>query len=250
MTENAQPNSGIGWLESSGLPHLLRVLGLAIHPPKLGIALAAIILTFVLGGILDWLWELNGGAVSAEAIDQFVAARHLDQPYAEPEGDQGIFQVWRRHERDCILGFLGSSIPGSSLATGTPVRSYVEAYAGAGPLRNLTGMGYGVWWMFRHHTLYFIIFALGCLFIWGWGGGAICRLAAVQFARDEKLTMMQGLGYGRRHLFDGFVLAPCIPLAFIIIIMILLAVAGIFLRIPVLGDVVGERPRPHRGAPV
>ena len=126
MTENAQPSNDISWLERSGLPHLLRVLGLAIHPPKLGIALAAIILTFVLGGILDWLWTRDGG-VGEGAIEQFIAARELDRTYEEPAGDAGIFKVWRTHERDCVLGLLGSSMPGSSLAAGTPVRSYVEA---------------------------------------------------------------------------------------------------------------------------
>ena len=56
MASNARDNNdtnGAGWLESSGLPHILRTLGLAVQPAKLGIALAAIVLTCVWGTLLD-----------------------------------------------------------------------------------------------------------------------------------------------------------------------------------------------------
>ena len=235
MKDSHLTGRGEGWLEASGLLHIFRTLGLAVHPAKLGIALAAIFLTFVLGGLLDWMWT-RGGGVDESAIARFISSQELDQPYEEPKGTHGLFHVWREHERRCILGFLGSSLPGTSVVAGTPVGSYVEAHSYAQPLRNLTGMGYGLWWLLRHHPFFFILFVGGSLVIWAWGGGAICRIAAVQYARDEKLTTKQALAFAKEKLFGGFVLAPCIPVAFILLTAVLMVVGGALLRLPVLGD--------------
>ena len=235
MKDSHLTGRGDGWLEASGLLQIFRTLGLAVHPAKLGLALAAIFLTFVLGGVLDWVWTRSGG-VGETAIDQFISASEPDSPYVEPAGTLGLFRVFREHEQRQLLGFLGSSIPGSSVAAGTPVGSYVEAHSNAGPLGNLVSMGNGVWWLLRCHPFFFFLFAGGALVIWGWAGGAICRIAAVQYARDEKLTMQQALAFSREKLFGGFVLAPCIPVAFILIAAVLLIVGGMLLRVPVLGD--------------
>lgn len=238
MTNVGQDGSGRGWLEASGLLHLFRILGLSVQPAKLGIALGAIIATFAMGVVLDWFWSANGG-IGEDAVSQYIEARKTSAQYEEPAGEHGIFHVWREHERRCVLGLLGSSIPGSSVAAGTPVGTYVQKHSAARPLHNLAAAGYGAWWLLRVHPLYFALFGLGCLLIWSFAGGAICRLGIVQFARDERLTMRQGLTYARQHLIDGFVLAPCIPLAFILILMLALALFGVLLRIGFVGDLLG-----------
>lgn len=226
-----------GWLETSGLLHIFRTLGLAVHPAKLGIALAAIFLTIVLGSVLDWIWPRSGG-VDATAVARFVSACELDQTYEEPKGSLGLFHVWREHERRCVLGFLDSSIPGSSVVAGTPFGSDVGSHSYAGPFRNLSEMGRGVWWLLRYHPIFFLLFAGGALVIWAWAGGAICRIAAMQYARNDMLTMKQALAFSREKLFGGFVLAPCIPVAFILIAAVMLVVGGMLLRVPVLGDLI------------
>lgn len=238
MANDGHASSHEGWLEASGLLHLFRILGLSVQPAKLGIALGAIILTFVLGTMLDWFWTANGG-IGEDAVARFIIARGTDTPYTDPEGELGVFHVWREHERGCVLGLMGSSIPGASVAAGTPVGIYVQSHSAAQPLSNLVDAGYGFWWLFRMHPFYFVLFGAGCLVIWSCAGGAICRLSALQFARDEKLTMRQGLTYARQHLFDGFVLAPCIPLGFIVVLMLALALFGVLLRVWFLGDLLG-----------
>lgn len=238
MAQQSQTPSTSGWLDASGLLHIFRTLGLAVHPAKLGIGLVAIVLTFALGWLLDWVW-MTGGGVEPTAITQFVQARELDQRYDETEGEHGIFEVWREHERRCVLGLLGSSVPGASVAAGTPVGTYVAEHARARPLRNLASMVYGVWWLARYHTVFFLVFAIGTLLIWSCAGGAMCRIAAVHFARDEKLTANQAVGYAKSKLFGGFFLAPCIPLVFIVITVILLVIGGVVLRLPILGDLIG-----------
>lgn len=235
--ENQRP-SGHDWLEDSGVLHIFRVLGLTVHPAKLLLAFAAIVLTFLLGTMLDWLWSVRGG-VDAQAIQRFIAATEAKQLYESKPGDHGLFEVLREHMQDCVFGLMGSTVPAGSVAAGTPVGEYVDTHRRFGPLRNLGSLGMGLWWLCREHVVYFVLFALGALVIWGACGGAICRIAAVQFARDEKLTMMQGLRFAREHLFGGFVLAPFIPVAFAAALALLLVLFGVLLRIPLLGDLIG-----------
>lgn len=238
MVLNTDSSKDGGWLEASGFLQILRTLGLAIHSTKLGIALTAIVLTFALGMVLDAIWRTSGG-VQATAITQFINARELDQPYDEKDGDFGIFHTWRVHERQCVRELLGSSLPGGSAALGTPLGNYITAPGQSHPLRSLIGIVGGVRWMVECHTVYFILFAIGMLLIWSYCGGAICRIAAVQFARDERLSMRQALSYARGKLFGGFFLAPCIPLFFIALGTVCLVIGGMFLRLPILGDILG-----------
>jgi len=238
MAELLNASGSGSWLESSGLKHIFRSLGFAVQPAKLGVALCGIISTFALGVVLDGVWKTRGG-VEETAIARFISSRELDQPHQDAAGDFGVFSVWREHERRCVLGLLGSSIPGASVAAGTPVGTFVESHSFSGPLRNLSGMGQGVLWMMLEHPIYFVIFAVGTLTIWSFCGGAICRMSAVQMARDEKLTARQGLSFSWDRLFDGFFLAPCIPVIFALIVMLLMALGGVMLRLPVIGDLIG-----------
>ncbi len=226
------------WLEALGLLHIFRILSLSLQPAKIGLALLTIICTFLFGSALDIIWTAGSG-VDAAAIDRFIVAIDVDQPYESLTGDYGIFEAWREHGERCVFGLMGSSVPGAEVAAGTPLGAYLETYSRTKPLRNLTNLVYGICWLISHHPFFFIVFGAGTLLLWGLGGGAICRLAAVQFARDERFTFIQGLTYARTHLFSGFALAPCIPLVFALIVAVLLIVSGVLLRIPFLGDLLG-----------
>ena len=234
MSDDLGVSEHTGWMEASGLPHIVRTLGIAVHPAKIGLALAGIVLTVALGGFLDWMWS-SGGGIGERAIDRFILARQLDQPFEEAGGASGIFETWSSHHRRCVRGLLSSTIPAASEL---PTISGVDGTGGS-PLSNLSNMVYGAWWMARHHLIYALLFGAGTLLIWSLCGGAICRIAAVQFAQEEKPTLAQGVAYARGRLFDGFFLAPCIPLAFVLITALLMFLGGVVLRIPVFGDVVG-----------
>ena len=93
-----------------------------------------------------------------------------------------------------------------------------------------------MWWLLCCHPVFFILFIGGGLVIWSLLGGAICRLAAVQFARDDRLTVGQGVTFASARLLNGFLLAPCLPLAFAAIVALLLAAGGLVLRVWVIGD--------------
>lgn len=238
MVEESNEAGRSDWFEASGLKHIVRTLGFAVHPAKMGLALAAVVLTFLLGSALDLIWTGNNG-VDATAVARFISAQQIGQSYEETTGDHGIFEVWWKHERRCITGFLAAIVPGVS----APSEALSRALPPNMPRNSLLGYTcasvYGVMWLFSHHLFYFVLFGAGTLFIWALAGGGICRIASVQFASGEKLTFGQGLRFARDNLFGGFVLAPCVPVILAVVAMVLLALGGMVLRIPVLGDLLG-----------
>ena len=242
MNINGESTGQSGCCDGLGLQHIGGTLALAVQPARLTIALIGIVLTFVLGGGLDWAWSLRGGVDDA-AISRFVASYEQDRPYTNEDGDAGIFQVWRGHSLESIVGVLVSSVewvvPGDSLFRGTAVGNFVSAHSRMSPARyGIDGL-MGVWWLVRHHLIYFILFGAGSLLIWGWTGGAICRSAALQFSQNERLTAKQALAFSRSKLLGGFVLGPCIPIIFIAITALLLVLGGMLLRVPIFGDLLG-----------
>ena len=241
MVHDTSYDNRDGWIEAIGLPHILRTLWMALMPTKIGLALVAILMTFMWGGLLDMIWPVGKG-IPADAITRYIdkcegVKPDQAEPAPEPESDHGIFYVWREHERQCLLGLFGSSLPGASVAAETPVLgSYVARHSKTGPLRNIADMIYGLWWMFTQHFFYFAVFGAGLLGIWSYFGGAICRIASVEFARGEKLTRRQALAFVSERYVGGFLAAPCVPIVFILAGMLLLMAIGFFLRIPFVGD--------------
>ncbi|MBI1825667.1 MAG: hypothetical protein HY287_04575 [Planctomycetes bacterium] len=231
-----QPISGAttqNWWNSSGLRQIFRTPNLAVHPTKLAIALGAIILTCLWGWALDLIW-VRGGGIEPDAIVKFVVTRDAGQPYVEGKGNSGPFAVWRDHELTCMDGFLRSMV--GRLLPGESSGSTMLQREAMGVMPACFGLGSGCWWMMRTHPLFFILFMGGALVLWSYFGGAICRVAAVHIAKEEKLTISQGLAYGRKRLFGGFFLAPCVPLGFALVTVILLMLGGVVLRAPVVGD--------------
>ncbi len=101
---------------------------------------------------------------------------------------------------------------------------------------NFLSVGPG--WAFRHHPVYFTIYFLYFLIVWAIFGGAIARIAAVQVARDEKISFRQALSFSTAK-FLSFVSAPIIPLLIIAVVGLVVAVGGLLFNVPWIGPFVG-----------
>jgi len=87
------------------------------------------------------------------------------------------------------------------------------------------------------NSVYFLLVLLWTLATWAYFGGAITRMAAVQIARKEKISLSEALRFTRAHLLSYFS-APLIPLAGVLFFCILLLIFGLFHMIPAFGDIV------------
>ncbi|MBI3407531.1 MAG: hypothetical protein HY040_04145 [Planctomycetes bacterium] len=101
------------------------------------------------------------------------------------------------------------------------------------PILYMFDPGAGGW-----NRIYLILVILWTLLVWAYFGGAITRMAAVQIARNEKISMREALSFARARC-QSFFSAPLFPLVFLGILTLILIVFGLFSGlIPIFGDIV------------
>jgi len=106
-----------------------------------------------------------------------------------------------------------------------------------GVLNNITDFFKAVGWALRYHTVYCFIFFAIELAVMSISGGAICRIAALQFARGEKPGMTEALRYSTKK-FTSFFTAPLAPVGIIIFIGLFIFLLGLAGNIPRLGELI------------
>ena len=84
--------------------------------------------------------------------------------------------------------------------------------------------------------IYFLLVALWTIVVWSVFGGAIARMAGMELARDESISMREGLQFSMKRL-GSLVLAPLTPLFLILILLVLMSLFGMVFMIPVIGDI-------------
>lgn len=177
---------------------------------------------------------------------------------------QGIFRTFLSHETECVyqmldaarvLNFTNLLIPtitsgsGGLTDVGLPgsvfnvknadERSTVKTGPhGFGVLSSVFLMLRGLQWLVFEHWFFALLFLLISLAIWSLFGGAICRVAAMNFARDEQVGFKPALAFAGRK-FLGFFAAPLLPVLMVAGIGLCLVVGGLFLSIPYVGDIIG-----------
>jgi hypothetical protein len=137
----------------------------------------------------------------------------------------GLFATFRTYElgqiNAIVRGVRAANFIGSNGVTLALARFFVT----------------GPSWAIGHHPIFFAIYGCYFLTIWSVFGGAITRIAAVHFARDEKISIRQALAFSTSK-FLSFVSAPIIPMLIIIAVGLVMTVGGLLVNIPVLGPIV------------
>ncbi|MCH7988628.1 MAG: hypothetical protein IID46_05675 [Planctomycetes bacterium] len=209
--------------------HLFRAFRIAIDPRKLILAGMALVSLAVGEALFSYLpfWEAGSEISQDSSSDRMI----LIFPWQEPLG----YDVPPLTGSDQALGlnsFLDA--PGTvllSIASNwqlvlrpvrEPLQSTVMLFQG-----DLSWAGSAVAWTRL----------LWLLLVWGLFGGAITRIAAVQFARDQNIGLVPALKFAvSRYL--SFVSAPLVAVGFLGVFWIMCVAAGYFGRIPFVGDVV------------
>jgi len=106
-----------------------------------------------------------------------------------------------------------------------------------GVVHNIDDYFKAVGWAIRYHFAYCIIFFIIKLAVISIAGGAICRIAALQFARGEKPGMTEALRYSIKK-FTSFFTAPLAPIGIIIFIGLFVFLLGLAGNIPRAGELI------------
>jgi hypothetical protein len=245
MADEAQTIRSINWREVFPFTHLFRAFRIAVHPSKLLLALAALLLIYAGGRTLDAVWPEKYKSPPGEFAD-------VDSAFAGFPGDtEGLLRQMRtgfepdagaprtEKNRGNFISFFGYEVTQVNNVTkavlanrwfGDEVRPGVFNY-----IWRFLARGPGI--LFANHPLFALLFSAWFLLVWSLFGGAIARIAAVHVARDEKISVRQALRFSISKVLS-FLFAPLIPLLIILVIGVIVSAVGwVLLHIPVVGPV-------------
>ena len=104
-----------------------------------------------------------------------------------------------------------------------------------GITRNARACFVALVWAFQYHPFYSIILFAVSLVVLSLCGGAICRIAALQFAQGEKPGLTEAVHFAVRK-FHSLVTAPITPLAIIAVIGVFILLLGFIGNVPFFGE--------------
>lgn len=213
-------------LESFLFPRIFQTFRIAIQPSKLTIALLALAILCLAG----WIMDLGKTVVATRGIEGQETELHVymadpDQLESYIEGavdnsnNTGVFYtLWcfaAEKFHGAVYSLFGFNIP----AVVDNVAACLKALI----------------WAFAYHYIYCIIFSVITLAVMSVAGGAICRIAALQFARSEKPGLLEALRFSMRK-FTSFFTAPLAPLGIIVFMGLFIFVLGLIGNIPGFGE--------------
>ena len=172
----------------------------------------------------------------------------------------GIFDGFVAYERNCVynavmavryLNFTGGISdyaqfrknrklvsteldPATGLAEPAMVRSGNDA---PGMIYFLLLAVEGVIWLISVYPTYSAVFLLWCLVVWAILGGAMYRMAAMRFARNQSIGISEAVGFSLKRI-STFFSAPLVPLLIIAALGIIIALLSLLGNIPIVGPTI------------
>jgi len=215
------------WFDSLLFPVIFRTFHMAVQPSKLIIAFLTITLICLAGWLMDFSRTVvaTPGTQSVETeLDQYLEGPAFLEAYLQQHADTGdrtgVFTtLWnfisnKYHHALRALFDLDFAV----------VAQHVEDCLRA------------VGWAIEHHTVYCLVFFLIAHAAFSVAGGAICRTAALQFARGEKPGLTEAMRFGLRK-FPSLFAAPLVPVATIIAVGLSIVLLGFIGNIPLAGQI-------------
>lgn len=205
-------------------PKIFQTFRMAIQPTKLLIAFLAVAVICLAG----WIMDFSKTVVADESGKITELSRYME-PSAKVEAHIAKFKdTGKRQGVFSTLWHFGSDKFHRAL------RELFD-FKFSSVWDNIRDCFTALVWAFRYHYAYCLIFVAIALAVMSVGGGALCRIAALQFAQGEKPGLTESLRFstGRFTSFFAAPLAPIVIIAFMGLFIFLLGLAG---NIPYAGE--------------
>lgn len=243
--QNPHDNTSSNWFGCCDGLQILKASRHALQPKKIMLAAVGLILTFLFGSLLDVIWVGTGQGVT---VEQLRKAPTIVEISADSQDRHGVFTTLWEHEKYCLDQALKAARK-FELAGGMGDIWWKLDVNGGAQLRPQAGQGYGVvafiiamlrglHWAVWSHWFFSLLLASGAIMIWSILGGAICRISALQFARDEQISTRQALDFSRSK-FWHFALGPLIPVFVVLVAGLLITLAGWITSLDAVGSLLG-----------
>jgi len=201
---------------------------MAIQPGKLLVAFSAFAVICLVGWLMDLSQTVVVSPVAQGNISELQV--YLNQPERVPlhitgykitGGHAGVFSTMSSFASSRFQGAVEALLTLNLPTVVTDIADFINALS----------------WSFRYHFIYSISFATIAFIVIAFAGGAICRLAAVQFARGEKAGLIEVLRFSKNN-FTSFFAAPLAPLGVAIVAGLVISLLGLIVNIPFAGELI------------
>jgi hypothetical protein len=209
-------------------PKIFQTFRMSIQPTKLIITSVALAVICLAGWIMDFsktvvvmespekrLTELDKYTLDPNEMSEFI------EGFKEKGKGEGVFSTMWHFSAKKFQGAVDS----------------VFALDVPGVVQNIADYFKAVGWALRYHFVYCITFFIIGLAVISISGGAICRIAALQFSRGEKPGLTEALQYSIKR-FTSFFTAPLAPIGIIVFIGLFVFLLGLAGNIPRVGEII------------
>jgi len=215
-------------LDNLLFPKIFQTFRMAIQPTKLLIAFSALVIICLAG----WLMDFSKTVVAVRGPQS--RETELQIYMVNPQGVQSyIEKLKEKGERTGVFSTLWQF---ATVRFNGAVES-LFALNLPGVAADIVDCFKAVRWALKYHFLYCVVFFVITLAAISAGGGAICRIAALQFAQGEKPGLKEAVRFSAKK-FTSFFGAPLVPVGMVIFIGVFIFILGLIGNIPRAGELI------------
>jgi len=219
MVEHKEPVLPFG---SFLFPRIFRAFRMSIQPTKLILAFLALATVCLTGRLMDLHKTVVVAPNAMGELDTYVSQGNVGEHielFADADQRRGVFTTLWNFGAERFHGALKALAQGNTL----------------GVTQNIAACFVALVWAFRFHTVYSVLFFAVTLAMMSLAGGAICRIAALQFAQGEKPGLTESVRFSVRK-FYSLLTAPITMIAIIAVIGAFIILLGLVGNIPWAGE--------------
>ncbi len=208
-------------------PGIFQTFRMSIQPTKLIITACALAVICLAGYVMDQIsktvvYNTNGVSELQKYLENPAGLRQfINQNKEFTKERKGVFSTLWNFSAAKFKGAVGSVFSLDIPGVAANITSYLKA------------VGWSLW----YHPVYCIIFFIITLAVISISGGAICRIAALQFARGEKPGLTEALRFSVKR-FTSFFTTPLAPIGIVVFIGLFIFLLGLIGNIPRVGEII------------
>ncbi len=236
MPATGEQERRISWTQSLPFISLFRSFQMAVGM-KLLLAFAGVIVTYAGGVLLDTVWASKSQPAAGtfqgtptNELSVFLLtsgnSKRVTQDWIKSLGEPskvtrvGAFTLLADHARSTVNRVCYSALHAD---IGGIVKGFIFGW-------------FGIVWALSMHTTYSVALFVLLSAIWAYFGGAICRAAALDFSREQKISLGESLRFARSR-FMSFFSTPLLPVVLFLLGGLVLWIGGLIGAIPWFGEI-------------
>jgi len=228
-----------GIWDDLALPELACSFKLAVGPAKMVLAFCGVFAICILGFLMDRCSRrVVIDAASGASLVRTELNIYLDRTPKEARQFIKDTEINDDIQRQGVFSTLWSFFAGRFHDAATKLLNLSDSNI----YSNIKNVLDNVWqciraigWAFQFHPVYSSIFFTISFLISVFVGGAICRCAALEYAKAERPGIFEAVEYAKQN-FRAFLTAPLLPLGMVGVFAFVVILLGMLTTIPYIGD--------------